>query len=64
MSNHNDFYHDLGEGLVAGCALGLGVALFGAIFGKSDPVPGQLDAERKRLELALLQAQIDKVNRS
>ena len=63
MSKH-DVFDAIGEGVVMGGALGLGIALIGMFFGKDEPNTAQLDAEKRRLELELLQAQIDRANRT
>lgn len=59
----NGIFDAVGEGIVMGGAIGIGMALLGMFFGKDEPSTAQLDAEKRRLELELLQAQIDKVNR-
>lgn len=60
--NKHEIYHDVGEGVVIGGAVGLAIGLFGLIFGKDEAAPQivvknelptaeQVEAECRRLEL-------------
>ena len=35
--NKHELFHDIGEGVVTGGAVGLGIALLGMFFGKDEP---------------------------